>query len=77
MEAVGPCGLNAPEAFAAWLVFSTVILKGPMPFWAFWVWAFRQAREGRQEKILQPLETEPPLLNVEQAELMPTLSPPQ
>ena len=42
-----------------------------MPFQALGVWAFGQAGGRGQEKIPQLLETEPPLLSMEQPKLMP------
>ena len=56
-------------------LFSIIILKGPMPFQASGAWASGQARTGGQEEVPWPLETEPPRLNVEQPELVPTPSP--
>lgn len=51
-------------------------LEGSDALPGLWVWAFGQARGSGQGKIPQPLETESPLLSVEQLKLMPTRPPP-
>lgn len=57
--ALDPPKLHAHKVSAAWVIFSVIVLKGLMPFQALGVWAFGQGVGSRQEKISQPLETEP------------------